>query len=201
MIKEKDVIEYWRCRVEKYGERAIGFNNQDMKAQDEHHKVREEFIFKNCPTDLLTLDYGCGIGRYVHRFNDYCGIDITERLIDIAKVNHPDKRFVQIKQSYLILDLDIDNDFELFFTANVLQHNSDEVVLKIVESVIPYMKDKCIFSIYENSYIDGDTCKKRTSDEYIILMEQNFVVKSFNSWSHVIHGAEHTHTLVKVKKH
>lgn len=56
-----------------------------------------DFLAKNVAPNERVLDLGCGNGRLYELFKDkivgYCGIDISEKLIDIAKSRYPGVRF------------------------------------------------------------------------------------------------------------
>jgi len=69
------------------------------------------------------LDLGCGNGRLFQLFNkknvDYYGVDISERLVKIAKINYPQGKF----QTANALNLPFtDNFFDRIYSISVL-HN------------------------------------------------------------------------------
>lgn len=70
---------------------------------DDFSRTREKnweelsFLAQNVAPNKRVLDLGCGNGRLYELFKDkivgYCGIDISEKLIEIAKNRYPGVRF------------------------------------------------------------------------------------------------------------
>lgn len=198
-LTEKGVQDYWRNRANKDGIRATGHSGYSLSRQDERYRIRKKFIFTYCPRNLRTLDYGCGIGRYVEDFEHYLGVDFTESLLDIARTRHPEVRFLLLNNSYL--DCELDFDPELIFTSCVLQHNPDHVVLKIFESFTNVINHDIIFGLYENIYVQSDHMRGRTTKEYVELVSAYFKVQKWNGY---VHGGDnhkieekHAFTLIK----
>lgn len=194
MLKENEIISYWKTRSSIQGDRTVGYAGKNIIQQDINYKIRKKFIFEHCPKNLKTLDYGCGTGRYSYEFSDYIGVDITTNLLNIAKINHPDKNFILLNKPFLD---DIDIDFNLFFTATVLQHNSDDVVRKIFKSISKIKQRGILFSIYENSQDHGKHVTGRNSKDYIAMIDIFFSIISYNNASHIIHSKKHNITLVQ----
>ena len=192
MIQEDNQKEYWKNRSDKQGRLTVGFNGANNLQQEINYNIRKDFIFSYVP-DIITLDYGCGIGRYSDRFTDYLGVDITENHINIALKEHPDKDFILLPNTNY--DSAIDFDFEQVFTATVLQHCSDESVSQIFES-ISKKNPKATLCLYENSQVKSETVCARTSQEYYKLAKKYFNISTIKSYSHKIHGEEHTLTIL-----
>lgn len=68
MLKENEVKNYWNIRYQQQDERAVGFWESSIEEQNKRYEIRKTFISTLCPTNLKTLDYGCGIGRYADFF-------------------------------------------------------------------------------------------------------------------------------------
>lgn len=198
MLKEEDVKQYWEERSAQQGAVTVGRNGLDMSVQDAEYDERKEFIFKTCPKNLITLDYGCGVGRYAPDFNDgYVGYDITENLLKIARSDYPDKNFIKLNQ--IGLPDDIDTDFELFFTATVLQHNPETAVYRIFDSLADVKPAGFKIFLYENDAgFEKPHVKGRSPEDYLDILENLFEVKDFKSGSHVIHQEQHSYTYVEV---
>lgn len=194
MLEENKVKEYWDNRSKQQGKGTVGFCNVPLSEQDKNYEMRKEFIFRICPNSVPTLDYGCGVGRYSQCFSDqYLGVDVCETLLDIAEEENKNKEFLLLGDPRLPRDFSF--EFLLFFTATVLQHNSDGVVRDIFSS----LRDSCpqnklvFFSIYENSFANGDTIKGRSCQEYSEIISEFFSVISPIYRSHSIHGEKHDH--------
>jgi len=143
---------------------------------------------------MKTLDYGCGIGRYAGEFEHYLGVDFTDSLLDIARMRHPEADFLLLHSPYL--DCNLDFNPELIFTANVLQHNPDDVVLKIFESFIPIVKGGIMFGLYENAEAQSGHMRGRTGKKYVEMIEKYFRVYEWESASY-IQDEKHAFTLIK----
>ncbi len=197
MLEENQIKKYWHKRSEEQGEKTVGFNNDPITKQNYRYAKRMDFIFQHVPTNLKTLDYGCGIGRYAPKFPFYIGMDITYNLVTIAKDNNPDKRFVVIPSPCIPDDVSMKHT-ELFFTATVLQHCSDEVVRNILSN----LPDVSMIALYENNHVkESKHVKGRTTREYWELLPKNLRkdIRRRESYSHVIHGERHTLSIFYVK--
>jgi len=193
-LSEKGVQSYWRDRANRDGIRATGHCAYTLDRQDERYKIGKEFIFTYCPKHLRTLDYGCGIGRYAKDFKYYLGVDFTESLLAIARERYPEAKFLKLNSPFL--DCELNFDPELIFTSCVLQHNPDDVVLKIFESFAPIVKGDIMFGLYENTEIQSGHMRGRTGEEYVGMIETYFKVLEWESHSHRM-SEEHAFTLIK----
>jgi len=200
-LRIEEIEEYWEKRSSIHQEKSVGFQNAPLKEQEEHYKQRYEWIIPNIPLDLKTLDYGCGTGRYSQFFDKtkYLGMDISENLLEIAKRNNPQHSYHKLKSP-----IPEETGFipEMFFTATVLQHNCDEVVLAILERLAAMLKrDKVLLCLYENTSKkkgDGHICF-RSVKKYVELIKKIFEVIKYEARTHRIHGEEHSLILVQAK--
>ena len=184
-LNKNNILSYWIKRTEKYKDRAVGYKPYE----------KNKFISRYINANYKTLDYGCGIGACSINFNNYLGVDIMKDLVNFAKVKYPDKNFLVLKDLYLPEKLDF--DFEQFFTATVLQHNPDDVVKKIFESVVKLKSKNITFSLYENSESNAKHMKARDSKDYVDLLNEYFDIRGYVFYKHVIFNAEHTLTIIK----
>jgi len=186
MLEKKQVLEYWIKRTKKYKERAVGYRPYE----------KNKFIMEHIDTSYKTLDYGCGTGACSFNFKNYLGVDIMESLVNFAKEKYPDKNFLVLED--LCLPEKLNFDFEQFFTATVLQHNPDDVVREIFESVAQLKSENIIFSLYENSQSNANHMKARDSKDYVNLLNKYFNIQDYTFYKHKIFNAEHTLTIIKV---
>ena len=193
-LTEEGVRVYWEKRAKRDGVRATGHRSFTLQGQDERYKIRKQFIFAYCPRHLRTLDYGCGIGRYAKDFEHYLGIDFTESLLAIARERCPTAKFLKLNSSSL--DCELGFNPELIFTSCVLQHNPDDVVLKIFESLVPIVKGNIIFGLYENTETQSGHMRGRTGKEYVEMISSYFKVNEWKSYSHRM-SEEHAFTLIE----
>lgn len=195
-IEYDKVKEYWGQRAKEQGKGTVGFANRPLNIQDEEYNERFEFIIPKINTELITLDYGCGVGRYSKFFkpDKYVGVDITQDLLNIAKEENSEYKYVL--QTTPDLSCIGDINFQQFFSATVLQHNSDEGVDKILFSLRKLVSDKTSIILYENTFnypnSEGRHIKFRSVDEYKRFVETYFIVENFQFFTHIIHGEEHS---------
>ncbi|TES92912.1 MAG: class I SAM-dependent methyltransferase [Candidatus Cloacimonadota bacterium] len=198
MLKESRVHEYWEQRAAKQGMQTVGFSNRSLDFQSRLHKQRIKFIFPRCPQFLKTLDFGCGTGNFANCFESYLGVDISETLLAFARATHPEKDFILLEQPIPSEKAILLFNPELFFSATVLQHNSDNLVRKIFKSIAQIEQDM-IFSIYENCQVIAKHVKGRESEEYLALLGESFKILSSRSFSHCVHGEKHALTIAKTE--
>ena len=197
MIEEKRIKDYWKERAGRQGRRTVGFVGTPLEKEDKRYAKRKKLIFSLCPRNLQTLDYGCGVGRYAPDFEKYTGADITTQLLELAREDNPGKTFVQLQEPWL--PAEGLPKIELFFTATVLQHNSDEVVARILASVKPHAAPGIRFSLYENAQVVTDHVKARSPQDYADMVAVLFKVKRVRSKCHKIHKEKHCCALIETE--
>lgn len=96
---------YWNKRAIEHGA-ELSCVLVDHRAED-HQKLVEAILepYKG----LHVLDVACGYGRFSPMFKNYTGIDFCPEMINLAKNNYPDKRFLETK--------DIDETFDVIFAV------------------------------------------------------------------------------------
>jgi len=197
-LKQAQVKEYWKERSSEFGATTVGLHGSTIEEQDARYEERKDFIFKRVRKDLRTLDYGCGIGRYSIDFENYIGVDVTKTLVDIAKANHPDKEFILLESPVISKELE-DYNWDMLFTATVLQHNDDEGVRRILESVKQIQAGGFTFCLYENAVANASHIKARTTEDYVdLISDADFLIHSFGSYHHTIHGEKHILSVIEV---
>jgi len=128
------------------------------KTKEDYNKISEDFSrtrafvseeFKNWllqyafPGEKI-LDWGCGNGRFFEIFEklgvDYFGIDISEKLIEIAKNKYPQTKF-QVTSAFNLPFPD--NFFDKIFSLAVFHHiPSEEFRLKFLKEAKRILKPK-----------------------------------------------------------
>jgi len=198
MHDQKHLAAYWTERGKTMKENAVGIAGTKAGIQDANYAIREAFIFESCPTGMTTLDYGCGIGRYAHRFKHYVGVDITAPLLQIAKRRHPGKRFEQLADADPAHTFTKLHHFKLFFTATVLQHCPEETVHKVFSAL--RQTDVTTLSLYENcseartGHVEG-----RPGSWYVDTLKKYLPVASIKSRVHKVNKEPHEHLIIKLQ--
>lgn len=186
------VIRYWEERARQQGKRTVGYNNIPIAEQNDNYKIRTDFIIPKVDTELFTLDYGCGVGRYSKFFTKYLGVDVTKELLDIAINENPEHDY-RLLTSPDLSDVDL-SGIEQFYTSTVLQHNTNESV-KLILSELSKADNLKSIVMYECSTHRVDMnnlhMNLRTVKGYEDLVGEYFDVKKLETFEHIIHGAEH----------
>lgn len=112
-LTEYEPKQYWEQRAEQWNQQASDFLPNLKKIQKELKEINPK----------SALDVGCGNGRFSRIFpKDYLGIDISEKLIKIAKERHPDRDFKAVG----IESLYAPPRFDLAFSYTTLEHIKPE---------------------------------------------------------------------------
>ena len=105
-----------------------------------------KMLQRYAPTGRI-LDIGCGGGRdaeeLVELGYDYTGVDITDKLLEIARKRLPKQKFY--KQS--VYDLKFDDKFDVFWAVAVLLHvpkNRIDEALQSIKSILKTGAYGCI---------------------------------------------------------
>ena len=99
--------------------------------------------------DKKVLEIGNGPGGnlrevWKHKPESLTGVDISQQMVDLAKKhNHSNVRIIKINGTELPFE---EQSFDIVFTATVLQHNTDEEMLKKSwQNCQGLAKIKCIY--------------------------------------------------------
>lgn len=199
MLNEKNIINYWKERTEKQKELTVGFSQHSKVEQDILYKEKNNFIFSKIDSNKRTIDYGCGIGRCSMYFNNkrYLGVDITEKLLDIAIKNNPNYNYKLLLNPFLT---NLNFDFELFFTSTVLQHNDDNLVMKIFESLRDIKKNGFEIVLYENTNdsVNSNHMCFRKKDDYKNIVKLYFNINEYFYYDRIDHLEQHSLMIFKV---
>jgi len=128
MITEDNVKQYWQERYNAQKEKTVGYSG-NLEGYRERVKWVGEELGKLNLLGLRVLDYGCGTGMYSHIFDKrkYLGVDITKELL-----KHTPKGYRYIHRVAPFMGVKIFNA-EMIYTNCVLQHNSDDLLRKILQ--------------------------------------------------------------------
>ncbi len=130
------------------------------------------------------LEIGCGPGGnlvevYKTQPARLVGVDISERMIELAKQKVPDNvEIIKINGTSLPF---ADQSFDIVFTATVLQHNTDETMLRqIMRELCRVSADQVfLFERIEDTIKGDELCYGRPISYYSNIMESHhFALKS-----------------------
>jgi len=124
------------------------------------------------------LEIGCGPGGnllevYKHKPKKLTAVDISSQMVRLATNKVPsDVEIIKINGTELPFD---DQTFDIVFTATVLQHNTDEVMLKkIINELSRVSKDRVfLFERIEDKIKGDELCYGRPVDYYASIMRKN----------------------------
>lgn len=129
-------------------------------------------------SSLSVLEIGHGPGGNLleiwnnHQPKRLNGVDISEQMVKLARNKIPKEVQVQkINGTKLPFQ---DNEFDIIFTATVLQHNTDERMLKeLMSEIARVSKNKVIlFERIENNIEGDDLCLGRPVSYYASIMKE-----------------------------
>lgn len=126
---------------------------------------------------IKILDIGCSIGRWVGILKelkieglgiDYYGVDQSEEAIRIAVKYSPKELFYRM----FLWDLSFENEFDIIFCNNVLQHNTLEEKKRILIKIRKALKNDGLGLLFINeSTVLSDTMTQLTYNGWIRLIE------------------------------
>ncbi|MFA5207640.1 MAG: methyltransferase domain-containing protein [Candidatus Paceibacterota bacterium] len=133
----------------KYAKKILDKTVLDYNSiADKYSRVREknwrefDFLFDKylLPNDKV-LDLGCGNARFYQSFKnknvDYLGIDVSSKLIEIAKNNHPEGKFEVSSIESILSD-----SFDKVYSIAVLHHiPSHQFRLNFLKEIKRVLKD------------------------------------------------------------
>lgn len=180
--------KYWTEVANRIQKRDDGSNNVVAGDDEPYYRYkRKRFLDLLHGVDFLNksvLEIGCGPGGNLLEIHNrkpakLVGVDISEAMILLAKSKLPPKiSVIKINGT----DLPFDNDsFDIVFTATVLQHNTDEEMLKkIIKEIIRVSRNKIyLFERIENKVKGDNLCLGRPVAYYSSIMEKHgFQLKS-----------------------
>ena len=180
---------YWSDVAKRIDSRG---NNNVIAGDDEpyyrYKKARFlEMLLSLDFTGKSVLEIGSGPGGNLKMLKDksnaksLTGADISQAMINLAKTLVPDVDLVKINGTNLPFE---DRSFDYIFTATVLQHNTDETMLKqLVKEICRVSNEKVILFERIESTIKGDElCYGRPVSYYRSMIESEgfeLVDKSF----------------------
>ena len=173
--------EYWSEVGQRIETRDNG--NNIIAGDDEpyYRYKRKEFLKLLNGVDFdskSVLEIGHGPGGNLleiwnnHKPSSLNGVDISEQMVKLAKNKIPKEVHVQkINGTKLPFQ---DNEFDIVFTATVLQHNTDENMLKqLMAEISRVSKDKVILFERIDPKITGDElCLGRPVSYYSEIMSK-----------------------------
>lgn len=186
-LNEYQIELFWKKRVDEILKGQMYYDNKTP--------IKTDFIKSLLPIETLlteqVLHYGCGIhGDYNELFKHYMGVDINDHVINYCSKHYKNKYFNKITLYQTLYDITIDT----FFSSECLQHNDDESIDLIVESLSGNIKT---FYIYETSSIELNMTKKRSTQDYFNLFSKQFKLDIVDSKTHIVSGDEFTMSIFK----
>lgn len=124
------------------------------------------------------LEIGNGPGGnlrevWKHNPKSLTGVDISQQMVDLAKKhNHPDVNILKINGTELPFQ---DQTFDIVFTATVLQHNTDEAMLKQIMAELSRVAASRVFLFerIESEILGDELCYGRPVNYYEEIMKSN----------------------------
>jgi hypothetical protein len=188
---------YWQQRALRQGDLAVGYAGLSETVQAAILVKKREFITQYLDTNLPTIDYGCGVGKFAPLFDgvNYVGLDLTKQFLDSARRNNPAKTFVLLTDPTLKTFSKFCTAYwKQFMTVNVLQHNCDATVFDIFKGLKRVVSDGFTISMYENTHEKkglSHMCFRKPED-YVMFVGDHFNVKKYTVHDHIVHNEKHS---------
>lgn len=155
--------EYWDKRAEHWDSQASNYlSASEVKA------------VKNVLRDIKAksvIDVGCGDGQWIPYLpGEYWGIDISSKMVEVAKKKHPEKQFDVCSMEDLTEKFQIGEKWDVAFCHTVFLHIFEKDMDKAIKSLSKFAK-KAIIVEPENvetvNYQHGHDFKARFGDKII----------------------------------
>lgn len=187
MSKKYHPEEYWTTVAKRIKSRENGKNVIAGDDEPYYRYKRNRFLELLHSSDFSNksvLEVGCGPGGNLlevlqHKPRKLVGVDISNEMVALAKDKLPaEVDIIKINGTKLPFD---DNSFDVIFTATVLQHNTDEQMLKTIMAEICRVSSEKVY-LFERieAVIKGDDlCLGRPVSYYSSIMKgSGFSLKS-----------------------
>lgn len=181
-IKKKEilkwVVKYFDEMMDKFGSECRGVGWVSLEAQRIRYRellkvIRDEGKFSIC-------DFGCGYGYCIEYLNEngfnfnYTGIDVSQKMIDAAKILWADRSKTQTNPMYVIVAENVEficsseilNQYDYIVSSgifNVRNDLSDEVWLQYILDTLHQFNEHAIKGFSFNcltKYSDLECMKK-----------------------------------------
>jgi ubiquinone/menaquinone biosynthesis C-methylase UbiE len=125
--------EFWRIKFAQYGDRYVGRIKEDHTLQQKRiesilmTRLRSQDYFEKA------LDFGCGWGRFIPFFSQFCGhiwaVDLVKEMVDKAAQKAPNVTAIQSKHPFKLPGKE--SRFDLLWSCFVFQHITDDEVFDV----------------------------------------------------------------------
>lgn len=122
-MEENEVKKYYDRIADEYDVSRFG-NSYGTYLHSQENNFLQRFLHQ---TNSLTLDMGCGTGRFL-RYADY-GIDISEEMLKIASGKHPDKNLIACDAENTPFS---ENTFDQIICMHMFMHLTKEKSITIL---------------------------------------------------------------------
>lgn len=181
MVEKYHPQKYWTEVAKRIRQRENGKNVIAGDDEPYYRYKRKRFLDLFHSIDFSNksvLEIGCGPGGNLlevlaKKPAKLIGVDISEEMVSLAKNKLPQEvKIIKIDGTKLPFD---DHFFDIVFTATVLQHNTDEAMLrKLMKEISRVSSDKVyIFERIEQKIKGDDLCLGRPISYYSSIMEEN----------------------------
>ncbi len=138
---QKPIVEF----TSVYNETAASYQGNTLKLLPEHKAIR---FLSYLPPKAKILDIGCGPGRDAKYFTELgfnvTGLDISEKMIELAKREVPNADF-------MVMDIEnlnfAKNQFDAAWASASLLHVPKDKIPAVLQSIHNILKDEGIFFI------------------------------------------------------
>lgn len=155
---ENDMVNYWKNREEKYGERSVINVEHDENFFVAITEYQKQVIFPILKKYLngdekKALDFGCGPARFTKDIAQtinglVVGIDIVPAFIKVAKEKDPINTYFLIKGTTIPME---NEEIDVIWICLVLGGISEKNLYKIKKEIIRISKKNSLLILIENT--------------------------------------------------
>lgn len=207
-IDYENTLRFFNSRAGKYREEnpysvtMYQDNNPSLVEERNKAEVDKLLPFLKLNSQSKVLDLACGIGRWsdaiMTEIQEYCGIDFSESLIELArKRNYEENRFFyvgSVKELGNILTMNHKGQYDRILLMGILIYINDSDVISVMEQILKTIDEHAVICIREPVGIEERLTLKefyseelknnynaiyRTKNELLDVFEKTLIAAGF----------------------
>ena len=180
--------------------------NPELVRERNQHEVNKLLPFLKLDENSKVLDLACGIGRWADAISckiaEYCGIDFSEELIDIAKKRNtkPEAEFYSSELTALenILSSNGKGNFNKILMIGIMMYLNDDDIISILNQAEKRCDEHTIFCIREPIGLGDrltlkDFFSEELKDNYNAIYRTDDEIKNILGKTLLLNGFSITH--------
>ena len=206
-IEEEKIKRFYSDRSKKYsvnnpyGTTLFQDNHPELVELRNASEITKIIPLLNLTEESKILDVGCGMGRYADairdsgvRISDYCGLDFSEELIDIAKERHSNNSYNFLVGGVTDISELLNDKYNRVIMMGVAIYLNEHVLFEGIKQIAGVCAEKAIVVFREAIGLNERLTLKdfysdelqteynaiyRTENELMCIYEQTLVKEGF----------------------